>query len=109
MNRRIKLYPRGSKLANTILNFSLSSADQTGMEISYSGLDKNIRRNMIGADIDRNGVVTHHFRCRGNDRANGILTHYRSIARRRRRAGLYHQDATEGVDLHGVLASSGRR
>lgn len=109
MNRRVKLYPRGRELNNAVISFTLTSADQSGMDISLSTLDRNVRRNMVESDVDRRGNVTHTFRCRGNERANSILAHYRAISRRRRRAGLYHQDATEGVDLHGAIASSGRR
>lgn len=109
MNRRVKFYPRGRDLANTAIRFTLSSADESGMEISYSSMDKGIRRSLINAEIDRRGNVIHHFRCRGNDRANSILAHYRSIARRRRRAGLYHEDGTDGIDLHGAIASVARR
>jgi hypothetical protein len=109
MNRRVKLYPRGRELNNTVINFTLTSADQKGMEIALESLDRNISRSVIEVDTDRRGNVVHSFRCRGNDRANKILNHYRTISRRRRRAGLYHMDSTEGVNLHGVTSvGSGR-
>jgi hypothetical protein len=103
MNRRVKFYPRGRELANTVMCFKLSSADDGGMVVAYESLDKNLRRSVIEVDLDRKGTVTHVFRCRGSERANAILSHYRAIARRRRRAGLYHQDDTVGVDLHGAI------
>jgi hypothetical protein len=109
MNRRVKLYPRGRELSNTVICFTLTSADENGMEIAASSLDRNIRRNLVETDVDRRGNVIHTFRCRGNERANSILSHYRAISRRRRRAGLYHQDSTAGVDLHGAIASGSGR
>jgi hypothetical protein len=109
MNRRVKLYPRGRSLSNTIISFTLSSADAKGMEIAELALDRSTRRSLVLVDSDNRGIITHTFRCRGNDRANEILTSYRKIARRRRRAGLYHEDATAGIDLHGALSEVSSR
>jgi len=109
MNRRVKLYPRGRELSNTVICFTLTSADENGMEIAAESLDRNARRNLVDFDVDRRGNVIHTFRCRGNDRANAILSHYRAISRRRRRAGLYHQDSTAGIDLHGAIAAGSGR
>lgn len=109
MNRRVKLYPRGREFGNAVISFTLTSADENGMEIAYSSLDRNVRRNLVDTDTDRRGNVTHTFRCRGSDRANSILSHYRAVSRRRRRAGLYHQDDTAGIDLHGNIASGSGR